>query len=275
MTVCFYQNKSFTIMPIPADQARILVVDDEPAIRSGLSTVLETAGYSVDAVESAEAALTYLEEHNIDLAILDIRMSGISGVELMHEIKERWPHIAVILLTGYASLESAIAAVRAGADDYLMKPSDAKTIKHSVALALDRHLRERRRDELLSQLRDALNQLDEDLSPSSVDPTSVLHVADLSVDLPRHEAKRGADSLSLTPTEFALLTYLMRNPERAIGHQELVREVQGYETEAWEARELIKYHIHALRQKLEPDPSSPQYIHTVRGIGYKLSPPEG
>ncbi|MFQ5854956.1 MAG: response regulator transcription factor [Anaerolineae bacterium] len=261
-------------MPLPADQARILVVDDEPAIRTALSTVLDAAGYAVHTVESGEAALEYLDDHDIDLALLDIRMSGMSGVDLMRKVKERCPHIAVILLTGYASLESAIAAVRAGADDYLMKPSGAEIIKTSVTRALDRHLRERRRDELLNQLRETLSQVEDSLGPPGRDQTSVLRVADLTVDPLRHEAQRGTESLDLTPTEFALLTYLMRNAERVIGHQELVREVQGYETEVWEARELIKYHIHTLRQKLEPDPSHPQYIHTVRGLGYKLSAPE-
>lgn len=261
-------------MSLPTDQAKILIVDDESAIRSGLSTVLESAGYSVKATESAEAALAYLKEHDIDVALLDIRMSGMSGVDLMQEIKDRWSHVAVILLTGYASLESAISAVRASADDYLMKPTDAETIKESVRQALDRRLRDRQRNELLDQLREGLKQLDEGFIPSSDSQNPVLHVADLSLDLKRHEAKRESERLDLTPTEFDLLTYLMRNPEQAISHQELVREVQGYEAEVWEARELIKYHIHALRQKLEPNPSNPQYIHTVRGIGYKLSPPQ-
>ncbi len=259
---------------MPVHQARILVVDDEPAIRTGLVTVLEGAGYSVEAVESGEAALNYLESHDVDLALLDIRMSGISGVDVMREIKERWSHVAVILLTGYASIDSAIAAVRSGADDYLMKPSSAETIKRSVSQALDRRQRERRRDELLDQLREGLTQLDQGLSPRSPDPSSTLRVGTLIVNPLRHEAKRGNETLDLTPTEFDLLSYMMRNSERAIGHQELVREVQGYEAEAWEARELIKYHIHTLRQKLEPDPSNPQYIHTVRGVGYKLSTSE-
>lgn len=262
-------------MPVHTDRAKILVVDDEPAIRSGLSTVLDSAGYSVDAVDSGEAALAYLETHTVDLALLDIRMSGMSGVDLMQEIKKRWPHTAVILLTGYGSLDSAIAAVKAGADDYLLKPSGAEVIKESVARALDRRLRERRRDDLLSQLRESLNRLDEGLGSPNITPTSVLRVADLSVDPLRHEAERAGESLDLTPTEFTLLTYMVRNADRAIGHQELVREVQGYETEVWEARELIKYHIHTLRQKLEPDPSNPRYVVTVRGVGYKLTAPEG
>ncbi|MFQ5593722.1 MAG: response regulator transcription factor [Anaerolineae bacterium] len=261
-------------MSEPADRAKILIVDDEPAIRSGLSTVLSTAGYSVNAVESAESALIYLEKHPIDLALLDIRMGGMSGVELMQEIKGRWPHVSVILLTGYGGLDSAIAAVRAGADDYLLKPSGAEIIKESVAKALDRHVRERRRDELLGQLRESLNQLDRGLGPTAIAPASVLRVDDLSVDPAAHEAERGGAPLNLTPTEFTLLTYLMRNADRAIGHQELVREVQGYDTEVWEARELIKYHIHTLRQKVEPDPANPRYIVTVRGIGYKLTSTE-
>lgn len=264
---------SSVVMPAVSDQAKILIVDDEPAIRSGLTTVLGAAGYSVEAVDSAEQALLYLEGHKIDLALLDIRMPGLSGVELMQEIKGRWPHVAVILLTGYSSLDSAIAAVRAGADDYLLKPSGAEAIKESVAQALDRHARERRRDELLDELRESLNQLDAGLGEPSIGPSSALVVADLRIDPLRHVAERGGEVLNLTPTEFTLLTYLMRNADRAIGHQELVREVQGYDTEVWEARELIKYHIHTLRQKVEPDPSNPRYIVTVRGVGYKLTAP--
>ena len=155
-----------------------------------------------------------------------------------------------------------------------MKPASAEAIKSSVAQALDRHMRQRRRDDLLEQIRDNLNRLDEEVVPESdVGPASSLVVADLGLDLLRHEAKRGNDVLDLTPTEFGLLAYMMRSPERAISHQELVREVQGYEAEVWEARELIKYHIYALRQKVEEDPSRPQYIQTVRGIGYKLAMP--
>lgn len=261
-------------MSAPPNRARILVVDDELAIRDGLTSVLEAAGYAVDAVESAEAALEYLESREVDLALLDIRMAGMSGVTLMQEIKQRWPEVAVILLTGYASLDSAMAAVRAGADDYLLKPSRAGTIIESVARALDRHLRERRREELLRQLRIGLTQLDEEFGVAHEEPIPVLRVADLSVDLLRHEVRRGSELVNLTPTEFDLLTYMMRNVNRVISHQELVREVQGYEAEVWEARELIKYHIYALRQKLEPNPANPQYIRTVRGVGYKLSPPE-
>jgi DNA-binding response OmpR family regulator len=258
-------------MTLPSERAKILVVDDEPAIRSGLATILETANYRVEAVESGESALATLEQRDFDLALLDIRMPGMSGVELMQHIKERWPHIAVILLTGYGSLDSAIAAVRAGAADYLLKPSGAETIRDSVAQALKRTVHERQREELIERLREGLSRIDDSFRTSTADAGRMLEIGDLSLDERRHEARRGDESLDLTPTEFDLLAYLMRNPERAIGHQELVREVQGYEAEVWEARELIKYHIHTLRQKVEPDPSAPHYIHTVRGVGYKLA----
>jgi DNA-binding response OmpR family regulator len=254
-------------MTLPTERARILIVDDEPAIRSGLATILETADYRVEAVESGEAALSSLEEQHFDLALLDIRMPGMSGVELMQEIKEQWPHTAVILLTGYGSLDSAIAAVRAGASDYLLKPSGADKIRDSVAQALKESMEERQREDLIERL----SQIDQGLQRPSLDTTRVFEVGDLRLDARRHEAQRGEDKLELTPTEFDLLAYFMRYPERAIGHQELVREVQGYEAEVWEARELIKYHIHTLRQKLEPDPSMHRYIHTVRGVGYKLA----
>lgn len=258
-------------MTLPTERARILIVDDEPAIRSGLATILETADYRVQAVDSGEAALASFEEQDFDLALLDIRMPGMSGVELMQEIHAQWPHTAVILLTGYGSLDSAIAAVRAGASDYLLKPSGAERIRNSVARALKQSMEERQREELVERLREGLSQIDQGLRRPSLDTTRVLEVGDLQLDARRHEARRGEKNLDLTPTEFDLLAYLMRHPERAIGHQELVREVQGYDAEVWEARELIKYHIHTLRQKVEPDPSTHRYIHTVRGVGYKLA----
>lgn len=258
-------------MTLPTERAKILIVDDEPAIRSGLSTILETADYRVEAVESGEAALVVLQEQDFDLALLDVRMPGMSGVELMQEIKEHWPQTAVILLTGYGSLDSAIAAVRAGASDYLLKPSGAEKIRDSVAQALKHSMEERQREELIERLREGLSQIDQGLQRPSPEPTRVLEVGDLRLDARRHEARRGEENLDLTPTEFDLLAYFMHHPERAIGHQELVREVQGYDAEVWEARELIKYHIHTLRQKVEPDPSTHRYIHTVRGIGYKLA----
>ncbi|NLF78091.1 MAG: response regulator, partial [Chloroflexi bacterium] len=120
------------------EDAYILVVDDEGAIRYSISKTLQRVGYQVHTAASGEEALEMMQRQNYDVVLTDIRMPGLTGVELLARIKEQAPDAVVILLTGYASLETAIESLRLGAHDYLVKPSSSQDIRQSVAQGLER-----------------------------------------------------------------------------------------------------------------------------------------
>ncbi len=255
--------------------ASILVVDDEPAARLSLAELLSLEGYEVAAAASGEEALDLLADSLFDLAILDLKMPGMDGLEVVKVLQERTPDTVIILLTAHGTLETAVQAMRQGAHDYLLKPANVNEIMASVKAGLDKHRRELRRRELLSLMQHTLAAITEETTMSSTEPPVAsdrfLQVREVLVDQQKHLATFRGTPLDLTPTEFKLLVYLMLHPDRALTPQELVREVQGYEADHWEARSIIRVHIRRLRQKLEPDPASPSYIITVRGAGYMLT----
>ncbi len=162
--------------------------------------------------------------------------------------------------------------MRQGAHDYLLKPANVNEIMQSVKAGLDKRRRELRRRELLSIMQHTLAAIaDETPLPPTEPPVAsdrFLQVREVLVDQQKHLATLRGAPLELTPTEFKLLVFLLSHPDRVLGPQELVQEVQGYEADHWEARSIIRVHIRRLRQKLEPDPSNPVYIITVRGAGY-------
>jgi DNA-binding response OmpR family regulator len=265
------------------EAGKILIVDDETNIRRGLKAVLIKDGHDVKDVASAEEALHLLLSFSCEVAIVDIRMSGMSGVELLHEIKERWPIISVILLTGHGTLETAMTAVKEGAFDYLLKPSQPDEIRQTVFSAIAASRRQREEMQLFNSLRSSLQRMEElPASPSPTpDPQSNeqveqrhIRVGDLQIDLPAHEVRLGGEIISLSPSEFQLLVVLAKRPGEVIDYVTLVKLALDYEAESWEAKELIKRHIFSLRQKMEPEPASPRYILNVRGIGYRLASPE-
>jgi DNA-binding response OmpR family regulator len=208
-------------------------------------------------------------------------MSGMSGVELLHEIKARWPAVAVILLTGHGTLETAMQAVKEGAHDYLLKPAQPDAIRQAVASALAASRVRREETFLFQSLRTSLERLEQlpagpnqsAALPGSRLPRTIT-AGDLHIDLAAYEVRRGDQPISLTPSEFQLLVSLASRPGEAIDYVTLVQLTLEYEAEPWEAKELIKRHVFALRQKIEPEPSSPRYILNVRGIGYRLAIPD-
>jgi len=232
-------------------QIRTLVVDDEAGIRFFLEETLRQAGYAVVTASSGEEALDRLREAPFDLAVLDLKLGGrVDGLRVLEAVKWRWPKTAVIILTAHGSLESAIAAIREGVDGYLLKPVEPDEVRQAVQEAL--HRRER-----LTRSKEA----DEE--------EHLLQQGPFSVDLKKHLATVDGRPLDLTPGEFKLLLYLMQNAQRVVSPRELVRAARGYECEyEWEARDTIKWYIHRLRRKVEPDPSSPRHILNVRGVGY-------
>lgn len=239
---------------------RILVVDDEPGIRSALGRFLELLGYDVDQAANGAEALQMVRRRRYDVAILDIRMPGMDGVELMHRAREVTPGLAVVLLTGYATVDTAIAAVKAHATDYLRKPTALEDVATAVSRALEASRPTQRQqtgdgpDRFLRVGRVTIDQEECVLMVQGEDPT-------------------GDRSARLTPTETALLTKLLEHPGRPISCKRLARLALGYEDVlGYEAQSLVSPHICRLRKKISQGPGFPPMIRTIRGKGYIFAP---
>jgi DNA-binding response OmpR family regulator len=171
-----------------------------------------------------------------------------------------------------------MVAVKAGAHDYLLKPARSEAIRQTLAAAIEASRRGRAEAQLLETMRTSLKLLDDSHSVGVVEPTTSneirqLDVGKLHIDLRAYEVRRDGTPVGLSPTEFKLLVALASRAGEAIDYGELVQESMGYTAEPWEAKELIKRHVYALRHKVEVDPGSPEYILNVRGIGYRMASP--
>ncbi|MBN1889396.1 MAG: response regulator transcription factor [Thermoflexales bacterium] len=260
---------------------KILVVDDEAGIRSFLEELLTRDGHQVVAAESGEVALEYAASQTFDLALVDLRMKGIDGMQVMSALYQRSPDTVVIVITGHGSLETAIEALRHGAHDYLFKPVKAVQVRESVRTALLKRKRNLRQHELLGLTRRLIENMEgHDLaSPglTQLPPASpsdeqgrFLERGHLIVDAMRHVVTLDGHVLELSPTEFEIMAYLANEAPRVVSPQELVRAMQGYECEAWEASEMLRYHIHRIRHKVKHVSGRTDLIRTVRGVGYTI-----
>jgi len=270
--------------------AKVLVVDDEASVRFFLKEVLTNDGHQVVAVENGEAALDLIAAQEFDLALIDLKMKGVGGIEVLQTLRQQSPETAAIVLTAHASLETAIEALRQGAHDYLFKPCKTVKLRESVRTGLLKRQRGLKRRELLSQLERSLSSNLEDIRstvterPAPTPPTPTkpepseqeeqesrfLQQGGLTVGLTRHVMTLDGHLLELSPTEFDLLAYLASEAPRVISPQELVREVQGYESEAWEARDTVRYHVYRIRRKAKAATGRTDIIRTVRGVGYTI-----
>jgi two-component system, OmpR family, KDP operon response regulator KdpE len=219
---------------------RILVVDDEPQILRALRTSLRGAGYDVDTAETAEAALTALALNPPDAVILDLVLPDGRGTDVARELRT-WSNVPVIVLSVVGDESEKVAALDAGADDYVTKPFGI--------------------DELLARLRAALRRRE-----PSVDP--VIEIGALRIDFEKQSVHADGRLVQLTPHEFELLRALARNPGKLMTHSALLREVWGkaYGDES----HYLHVYVSQLRRKLEPDPARPRYIITEPGAGYRL-----
>jgi len=264
--------------------ARILVVDDVPAIRYSIGKTLQRIGGQVSTASDAVEALKLIAEQPFDVVLTDIRLPDLNGVELLARIRVQSPDTVVILMTGYASLDTAIDAMRLGAYDYLVKPSDNQDIRRSVMRGLD-HARElKRRSALLSAIQANVRELTNgkppevprnsvliNSAPSIPASASTVTIGALTIYPGRYEIGVGERKIFMTPTEFDLLLYLVAHKGRVVPCQELVREVRGYTADESEAREVIRPHISNLRRKLAQTGQMHDMIVNVRGIGYRLT----
>ena len=220
--------------------ARVLVVDDEPQILRALRTSLHGAGYQVDTAETAEAALTALALNPPDAVILDLVLPDGRGTDVTRELRT-WSSVPVIVLSVVGDESEKVAALDAGADDYVTKPFGI--------------------DELLARLRAAMRRSDPSGEP-------VVEVGDLRVDLEKHLVTVAGTPVQLTPHEFSLLRTFARNPGKLLTHAALLREVwgRGYGDES----HYLHVYVSQLRRKIESDPARPRYIVTEPGAGYRF-----
>jgi DNA-binding response OmpR family regulator len=234
---------------------RALVVDDEKGPRLYFAETLRRDGFDVLEVASGEEALDQLRDVPFALVLLDLRLGGrIDGLRILEAARWRWPEAAVVIVTAHGSLESAMAAIREGVDGYLVKPVEPAELRQVVKEALAR------RKELCRAQQERKQ-------------ASVQSHGPFLVDLKKHLASQNGNALDLTPQEFALLKCLIQNADRTVPAKELVQAVRDYTPEyEYEARQIIKWYIHRLRRKVEPDPGNPRYVLNVRGIGYRLGP---
>ncbi len=221
----------------------ILVADDEPQIVRVVRGYLEQAGYRVVSAYDGREALFAARHERPDLVVLDLQMPEMDGLEFTRRIRAEQPEVAIIMLTARVEETDRIVGLELGADDYVTKPFSPR--------------------ELVARVRAVLRR-----TQSQPTVPEILHVGPLSLDRGRREVRVGQDLVELTPTEFDLLAALMEAPGRVFTRQELLEAVQGVAFEAYER--TVDVHVKNLRQKIEPDPASPTYVTTVRGVGYKL-----
>jgi two-component system KDP operon response regulator KdpE len=222
-------------------QLRILVVDDEGAIRRFLRTSLAAHGHTIFEASNGQDAINAVVADRPDIIILDLGLPDIDGIEVVRQLRE-WATIPIIILSVREHENDKIAALDAGADDYLTKPFGVGELMARIRVAIRRS----------SQPGDA----------------PIFQTGDLQVDLARRLVKVAGREIQLTPTEYDLLKVLVTNAGRVVTHNQLLRQTWGgsYEEDA----HLLRVHISNLRAKLEIEPARPQYILTEAGVGYRL-----
>jgi two-component system KDP operon response regulator KdpE len=222
---------------------RILIVDDQPKIRRFMRTALVADGYEVDEAKTGEDALARIREFRPDLALLDMNMPGMGGLAACRAIRSD-TNIAIIMLTVRNSEEDKVAALDAGADDFVTKPFSTP--------------------ELLARIRAALRRL-----PTSQSLPSKVRVGQIVIDFGSRMVFRGEYRTHLTPKELDLLRYLTHRPNQALSHRELLQGVWG--PDYGDQVDYLRVFIKNLRKKLETNPEHPEYIVTEPWIGYRFN----
>jgi two-component system KDP operon response regulator KdpE len=223
--------------------ARILVVDDEPQILRALETNLRGAGYEVETAATAEGALSAAASRRPEAIVLDLLLPDGRGTDVLRELRT-WSSVPVIVLSAVGEEAEKVAALDAGADDYVTKPFGM--------------------DEVLARLRAAMRRV----SPSG---EPVLDVGEIRVDVEKRAVTVAGRPVQLTPHEFDMLRLLAQNEGKLLTHRTILREVWGpaYQVES----HYLHVYVSQLRRKLEPDPARPRYLLTEPGAGYRLVDP--
>jgi len=230
-------------------KSNILVVDDEPVARQSLSDILLLEGYHVIAVANGESAVDHVRKYAVDLIVLDLKMPGMNGMDVVQVVNQLSPDTEIILLTAFGSMETAVEALRQRVHDYLFKPASPNQILESVRRGLERRevkLKERKQEEV--EVYTTKDGVEVDLMRRTVSYKNVIE--------------------SLTPAEGHLLKVFLANTGKVFSHRELVLLVQGYDVSQREAQEILRPLVSRLRHKLGAFPSLYERIVSVRGTGY-------
>ena len=228
-----------------AAPARVLVVDDEPAIRRFLRTSLDAQGFIVLEAPDAHSALAQLSRNAVDVLVLDLGLPDMDGIDVIRTLREQGSALPIIVLSSRSDEVAKVRALDLGADDYVTKPFGM--------------------DELLARLRAALRHR---LQQQGERP--IFRVGDLAVDLVRRMVTVRDQEVKLTPREYDLLRVLVAHAGKVLTHRFLLREVWGTETDV----AYLRIYVRTLRQKIEADPDRPQLISTEQGVGYRLKAPD-
>jgi two-component system, OmpR family, KDP operon response regulator KdpE len=220
-------------------QTKVLVVDDEPAIRRALHATLSSLGFQVDEASGADRALCLLRRQSYDLVLLDINMPGVGGIDACRALRKLSPRLPILMLTVRDSPEDKIEALETGADDYVTKPFHV--------------------GELIARIRATLRRSKED---------GVISIGDIELDGDRRLVRKSGATVHLTPKEFDLLHCLMSNAGKPLAHGYLLTSVWG--SEYGDESEYLRTFVRQLRKKLEDDPSKPHYLLTDSHFGYRF-----
>ena len=257
----------------------ILIIDDEASLRQTMARILLRAGFEVTTVANGQEGLSIIDQHTFDMAFLDIRLQDMNGLEVLKIMRGKLPEMPILLFTAQPDLHSAVEALRRGATDYLMKPLKPETVIQRTRDILEDQNKKKRRRAILQQMDELQAELDaiDKLKPAEqnqacTDPASDRFIKRgiLNLDLHTRRVMVNDRVISLTPTSFDYLLVLTRHSPNVVDYKTLVAEAQGYESEAREAQELTKWHIHNIRQAIETDARNPVHIITIRGSGYRL-----
>jgi DNA-binding response OmpR family regulator len=228
-----------------ADRKKVLVVDDEVKISEVIQSFLESRGYTVFTAENGEQAFSVFERENISFVILDLMLPDVSGEEICVRLRKR-SRVPILMLTAKVEEEDLLNGLDIGADDYLTKPFRLK--------------------ELHARMEAILRRSSDDLTP--LFRRMSFHDGDLEVDFGSRSVKKRGNEVNLTPNEFKILAAMVKYPSKVFTRDELISTALGDDFEGYDRS--VDSHIKNLRQKIENDSKSPEYILTIHGVGYKF-----
>lgn len=231
-----------TASAAPRPRGRVLVVDDDAALAEMLGIVLRGEGFEPVFCGDGSTALEAFRATKPDVVLLDLMLPGLDGIDVCRAIRAE-SGTPIVMLTAKSDTVDVVVGLESGADDYIVKPFKPK--------------------ELVARIRARIRRTDDN-------PTQVLTISDLTIDISGHTVRRGEEILALTPLEFDLLACLAKKPGQVFTREALLQEVWGYRHAA--DTRLVNVHVQRLRAKIEQDPEAPEIVLTVRGVGYKAGP---
>jgi DNA-binding response OmpR family regulator len=226
---------------------RVLLIEDDPLLGDALQAGLHHNGFAVEWLKDGMEGLAAMTSDHFDAVVLDLGLPSMDGLDVVRELR-RDSAVPVVILTARGDETDRVSGLELGADDYVVKPFSPR--------------------ELVARVRAVLRRTE-----AAANPTDRLVSGDLEVDLAKHRVAVAGRPVALTPTEFALLAALAREPGRVFTRGQLLDAVHGFSLETYER--AIDGHVKNLRRKIEPDPGAPRYLLTVHGVGYALAEPAG